>query len=73
MSDELTRVLERVRQNRARGVRNAREVFRPGAAVSGRAPGGFVAGDFVFDLVSGEAGEVVSVTSETVNRAAAER
>jgi len=61
MSDDLSRVTERVRQNRtARQTDTDATSGQQGTAAS-RAPGMVVAGEHVFDSISGLYGVVVSV------------
>jgi len=73
MNDELSRLLERVRQSRAARARDGRAVSPARTGVSGSADGALVAGDRAFDLVNGELVEVVSVYRENVVVAAPER
>lgn len=59
MSDDLSRVTERVRQNRTQRQTDADAMRGQQATAATREPGTFVAGDRVFDSVSGLEGEVV--------------
>lgn len=59
MSDELSRVTERVRQNRTQRQTDADATRGQEATPATRPPGMFVAGDRVFDTVAGIEGEVV--------------
>lgn len=61
MSDELSRVTERVRQNRAQRQANLDATGAQQATPATAAPGMLVAGAKVFDSQSGLYGDVVSV------------
>jgi hypothetical protein len=73
MNDDLSRVLERMRQSRAASVRDGLTVNRGDTRAPAAAPGALVAGSRAFDLVTGQLVEVVSVYRENVVGAVAER
>jgi hypothetical protein len=73
VNDELSRVLERMRQNRAARARDGRTARGGDTPAAAAAPGALVAGSRAFDLVTGHVVEVVSVYRENVVGAAAER
>jgi hypothetical protein len=73
MSQELDRVLERVRQNRARALETLTPRTPSRAATTTTAPGGFTPGAPVFDTVTGQHGEVIGGSRENVIRPSAER
>lgn len=62
MSDDLSRVTERVRQNRTQRQTDADALRGQQATEATRAPGIVLAGDRVFDSLSGLYGVVVSTT-----------
>lgn len=64
MSAELDRVLERVRQNKTAQAETARDVVASGPFVSRLAGGQYLAGDRVFDTVSGREGRVEATTAQ---------
>jgi len=71
---ELDRIRERLRQNRAARRQTiadtAREIRGPHGPI---APGTLTAGDRVFDVFSGEEGEIVTITRENILVPAPER
>jgi hypothetical protein len=73
MNADMSRVLERMRQNRAARVRDGLTANRGDTPAAAAAPGALVAGSRAFDLVTGEVVEVVSVYRENVVGSVAER
>lgn len=65
MTDELSRVTERVRQNRTARQATADDSRGQQTTPASRADGLFLAGDRVFDLLSGIEGEVVRLTDHS--------
>jgi hypothetical protein len=73
MNDELSRVIERVRQNRAALARDGLTANRSDTRAATSGDGAIIAGSPAFDRLTGEVVEVLSVHRENVVRAAPER
>jgi hypothetical protein len=73
VNEELSHVLERVRQNRAARARDPLTANRGDTPAATAASGAIVAGGRAFDRLTGAVVEVVSVHSENVIRPTAER